>query len=80
MTLGTYSLSRLIVNCQSKLVCFHHLETTVPWLRRLVAGLSPWRPGFDPGSVHVGFVADEVALAQCFTEYFDFSLSISFQL
>jgi hypothetical protein len=27
----------------------------VPWLRRLVAGLSPWRPGFDPGSVHVGF-------------------------
>jgi hypothetical protein len=27
----------------------------VPWLRRLVAGLSLRRPGFDPGSVHVRF-------------------------
>jgi hypothetical protein len=26
----------------------------VPWLRRLVAGLSPRRPGFAPGLVHVG--------------------------
>jgi hypothetical protein len=38
----------------------------VPWLRRLVAGLSPRRPGFDPGSVHVGFVVDKVALGQVF--------------
>jgi hypothetical protein len=36
----------------------------VPWLRRLVAGLSPRRPGFDPGSVHVGYVVDKVALRQ----------------
>jgi hypothetical protein len=36
----------------------------VPWLRRLVASLSPPRPGFDPGSVHVGFVVDKVALEQ----------------
>jgi hypothetical protein len=36
----------------------------VPWLRRLVAGLSPRRHGFDPGSVHVGFVVDNVALGQ----------------
>jgi hypothetical protein len=28
----------------------------VPWLRRLVAGLSPRRAGFDPVSVHMGFV------------------------
>jgi hypothetical protein len=28
----------------------------VPWLRRLVAGLSPRMPGFNPGSVHMGFV------------------------
>jgi hypothetical protein len=28
----------------------------VPWLRRLVAGLSPLRPGFDPGSVLVALV------------------------
>jgi hypothetical protein len=38
----------------------------VPWLRRLVAGLSPRRPGFDPGSVHVGFAVDKVALGQVF--------------
>jgi hypothetical protein len=38
----------------------------VPWLRRLVAGFSPWRPGFDPWSVHVGFVVDKVALGQVF--------------
>jgi hypothetical protein len=39
----------------------------VPWLRRLVAGLSPRRFGFDPGSVHVGFVVDKVALGQVFS-------------
>jgi hypothetical protein len=36
----------------------------VPWLRRLVAGLPPRRPGFDPESVHVGFVVDKVAQGQ----------------
>jgi hypothetical protein len=36
----------------------------VPWLRRLAAGLPPRRPGFDPGSVHVGFVVDKVTLGQ----------------
>jgi hypothetical protein len=35
-------------------------------LRRLVAGLSPRRPGFTPGTVHVGFVVDNVALRQGF--------------
>jgi hypothetical protein len=29
---------------------------SVPWLRRLVAGLSPRRPGFTLDSFHVGFV------------------------
>jgi hypothetical protein len=38
----------------------------VPWLRRLAAGLPPRRPGFDPGSVHVGFVVDKLALGQVF--------------
>ena len=33
----------------------------VPWVRRLVAGLSPLRPGLDPSSVHVGFMVDEIA-------------------
>ena len=32
------------------------------WLRRLVAGLLPRRPGFDPGTAHVRFVVDKVAL------------------
>jgi hypothetical protein len=30
----------------------------VQWLRRLVTGLSPRRLGFDPRSVHLGFVVD----------------------
>jgi hypothetical protein len=31
----------------------------LPWFSWLVAGLSPRRPGFAPGSVHVGFVVDK---------------------
>jgi hypothetical protein len=38
----------------------------VVWLRQLVADLSTWRPGFEPGSVHMGFVVDKVALGQIF--------------
>jgi glycosidase len=38
------------------------LSEAVPWLRRLVAGLSPRRTGFATGSIHVGFVVDKVAL------------------
>jgi hypothetical protein len=34
------------------------------WLRQLVTGLSLRRPGFVPGSLHVGFVVDKVALEQ----------------
>jgi hypothetical protein len=44
-------------------------------LRRLVAGLSPRRPGFDPGSVNVGYVVEKVALGQVFPpDYFCFPL------
>jgi hypothetical protein len=45
----------------------------VPWLRRLVTGLSSRRPWFDPGSVHVGFLVDKVALRQVFPRVFQFS-------
>jgi hypothetical protein len=38
----------------------------VPWQRSLVAGLSPRRPGFAPGSIYVGFVVDKVTLGQVF--------------
>jgi hypothetical protein len=36
----------------------------VPWLWRLVTGLSPPQRRFAPGSVHVWYVVDEVALGQ----------------
>jgi hypothetical protein len=45
----------------------------VPWLRSLVVGLSPRRPGFTPGSIHVGFVVDKVALGQVFLRVLRFS-------
>jgi hypothetical protein len=50
----------------------------VPWLRRLVAGLPPRRPEFDPGSVHVGFVVDKVALGQVFSPSSSVFPSVSF--
>jgi hypothetical protein len=45
----------------------------VPWLRRLVAGLSPRRHGFDTDSVHVGFAVDKVALEQVSLRVLQFS-------
>jgi hypothetical protein len=50
----------------------------VPWLRRLVAGLSPRRLGLDPVSAHVGSVMDKVALRQVFPQVLRFPLSVSF--
>jgi hypothetical protein len=45
----------------------------VPWLRRLVADLPQRRIVFEPGSVHVGFVVDKVALGQVFLWVLRFS-------
>jgi hypothetical protein len=47
----------------------------MPWLRWLLTVPSSWRPG----SVHVGFVIDKVALRQVFLtqEFFSFPLSVS---
>jgi hypothetical protein len=39
-----------------------NLILNVPWLRQLVAGLSPQRTG----SFHMGFVVDKLALGQVF--------------
>jgi hypothetical protein len=51
----------------------------VPWLRRFFADLSQRRTGFDPGSVHVGFVVEKVALGQVFPPSTSvFLLSLSF--
>jgi hypothetical protein len=49
-----------------------------PWIKRLVAGFPPRRPGFDPGSGQVGFVVDKAALGQVFSEYFGFPCQSSF--
>ena len=45
----------------------------MPWFRRLVTGLSPWRPRFDSRSVHAKFVVDEVALGKGFLRILPFS-------
>jgi hypothetical protein len=50
----------------------------VPQLKQLVAGFSPRRLGFDPGSGQVGFVVDKVALGQVFSDYFGFPCQSSF--
>jgi hypothetical protein len=49
------------------------MHRAVPWLRRLVTGLSLRRPGFDPGPVHVGFVVDKMAVGQVFPQVIRFS-------
>jgi hypothetical protein len=49
----------------------------VQWLRRLVTGLSPRRPGFASGLTHVGFVVDKVTLGQIFLQVLRISLSIA---
>jgi hypothetical protein len=41
----------------------------MPWLKRLVAGLSPRRPGFEPGP---GICGGQSGTGQVFSEYFGF--------
>jgi small ligand-binding sensory domain FIST len=66
---------KIITNCKA-----------APWLRQLVAGLSPRNPMLAPGSIHVGFVVDKVALGQVFLRVLRFSLlniihsTVAFQL
>jgi hypothetical protein len=42
------------------------IQGAMQWLRRLVAGLSSRRPGFNSKPVCVGFMADKFALGQVF--------------
>jgi hypothetical protein len=56
---------------------FLWLEGTVSKLRRLFAGFSLRRPGFDPRSSHVGFVVDKVEMEQVSFEYFGLSRQFS---
>ena len=48
-------------------------EQAMPWLRRLITGHSPRRPGFDNRTVHVTFVVDEVPRWQNFLPVLQFS-------
>jgi hypothetical protein len=51
------------------------LESAVraaPYLKRLVSGFPPRRPGFAPGSGQAGFVVVKVVLKQVFSEHFGF--------
>jgi hypothetical protein len=66
-TTGVYKIDSTVLCTQFYSLCRVNKELlsrvkAVPWLRRLVAGLSPRRTGLDPGSVHVGFVVDKVVL------------------
>jgi hypothetical protein len=55
------------------------MMVALPWLRSLVAGLSPRRPGFAPGSILMVFVVEKVALVQVFLRVLRFSpVNISF--
>jgi hypothetical protein len=45
----------------------------VPWLRLSVADLPSRKPGFDPGSVRVGFVVAVVVRGQVFPQILRFS-------
>jgi hypothetical protein len=58
---GTYSY-HVVLNYQTSKP---ELQA-VPWLRRLVSGLSPRRLRIMPGSARVGFVVDIVAIGQVF--------------
>jgi hypothetical protein len=51
---------------------------TVPYIRWLVAGFPPRRPGFYHKSSNMGFVVDKVALWQVFSQYFGFPCQFSF--
>jgi hypothetical protein len=47
------------------------------WLRQIVAGLSLQGVRFVPGSVHVGFMVDRLALGQVFLGVVQFSCHYS---
>lgn len=53
-------------------------QKSVPWLRWLVAGFSPRRPGFDSRPVRVGFGMGEMVLGRIFLPTLLFFLLVSF--
>jgi hypothetical protein len=68
-TLFVHKQSNGILN-EKTVVNKKEMERTVPWLRRLFAGLSQQSPGFVPGIILVGFVVDRMAVGQVLSEFF----------
>jgi hypothetical protein len=48
-------------------------RVAVPQLRRPAAGSPPQRPGYEPGSSHVGSVVDRAAMGEVSLEYLGFT-------
>jgi hypothetical protein len=48
---------------------YHCFLYRIPIISSVTGLLPPW-PGFKPGSSHVGFVVNKVALGQVFSMYF----------
>jgi hypothetical protein len=72
-TITIATTTTIIITSMIIIITFTASSKAVPWLKRLVAGLSPRRPGFAPGSIHVGFMVDSVALGQVFLRVLRFS-------
>ena len=72
-----YEKEKLVLECSAYVtvntIAGDNKTSAVPWLRRLVPGLLPRRPVFDPLSVHVIFVLDTVAVEQVFIQVYRFS-------
>jgi hypothetical protein len=76
----TRTLRQAPAKCNNSVCCLGGLiiatAVAVPWLRpsvsRRPADLSPQRPEFGPGSVHVSSVADKVSLRQVCLQHFGF--------
>jgi hypothetical protein len=58
-------------------LCYNFVS--ILYLRRLVAGLSTRRPGFEPRPFHVGCVVGRIAVADFFQDqtYFGFPPSVA---
>jgi hypothetical protein len=55
------------------------VQKTVPYLKQLVAGFQPLRPGFASDQ-NVEFVVDKAALGQIVAEYFGFPCQLFHQI
>jgi hypothetical protein len=68
-----FIIQRVCVYCPVRTESLNTIQ-----INRLVAGLSLWRPGLHPRSVHVRSIVDIVAQGQVFIRIFRFSPAILF--